>query len=314
METKEGVKISVIVMTYNQKCTIKQCLESILKQELNMNFEILIGDDASNDGTTEICEEFAFKHSNVFHVKRMKNVGMIRNYIDLIKKTKGLYIAQCAGDDYWIDDFKLQKQYDFLRQNSNYGMVHTDYKILYRNELRKSTPPIQTQNVFDALLSENFINPTTCFFRKKILLEAIKNEVINSKTVMEDYNLVLYTAEKYKIGYLNDITTVYLKNENSLSNFTNQAEKLNFINEIIKVQIKFAISNGKIGLIKDRIKRHYNHMIYESFLGKANFNKLTGISNLIKINALSFFFIKYYLLHLFPFKYLKQKFIREKHN
>jgi len=306
--------ISIIVCTYNHENTIEKCLSSLVNQILNVEYEIIIGDDESKDKTSKICQEFKANHRNIKYLKRDKNIGMINNFMDLISESKGEFIAQCSGDDFWIDDYKLQKQYDFLRQNSNYGMVHTDYKILYRNELRKSTPPIQTQNVFDALLSENFINPTTCFFRKKILLEAIKNEVINSKTVMEDYNLVLYTAEKYKIGYLNDITTVYLKNENSLSNFTNQAEKLNFINEIIKVQIKFAISNGKIGLIKDRIKRHYNHMIYESFLGKANFNKLTGISNLIKINALSFFFIKYYLLHLFPFKYLKQKFIREKHN
>ena len=306
--------ISIIVCTYNHENTIEKCLSSLVNQILNVEYEIIIGDDKSKDKTSKICQEFKANHRNIKYLKRDKNIGMINNFMDLISESKGEFIAQCSGDDFWIDDYKLQKQYNFMLQNSNYGMVHTDYKILYRGELGKSTPPIQTQNVFDALLTENFINPTTCFFRKKILLEAIKNEVINSKTVMEDYNLVLYTAEKYKIGYLNDITAVYLKNENSLSNFTNQAEKLNFIDEIIKVQIKFAISNGKIGLIKDRIKRHYNHMIYESFLGKANFNKLTGVSNLIKINSLSFFYIKYYLLHLFPFKYLKHKLIREKKN
>ena len=88
MERNKEVKISVIVLTYNQKSTIKSCLESILKQEVNLNFEVLIGDDSSTDGTSDICEKFALKHSNVFHIKRMKNIGMINNYIDIIKKTK----------------------------------------------------------------------------------------------------------------------------------------------------------------------------------------------------------------------------------
>ena len=287
-------------------------MESILKQDVNLNFEVLIGDDSSTDGTSDICEKFALKHSNVFHIKRMKNIGMINNYIDIIKKTKGLFISQCAGDDYWIDIFKLQKQVDFLQHDSSFGLVHTDYKVLKKNKITKSNGIVPSKNIFDNLLNFNFICAPTIMIKKSILIDAINKNIINRYTVIEDYTLWLYTAQFYKIGYLKDTTCVYRVNTNSLSHFTDESKKNKFIDHMIKLQILFAKNNNKVFILEERIKKYYHHKIYESINKRATFNINSGLFNLIKIRSLNFYYIKYYVFHFFPINYC-YRFFRNKH-
>ena len=294
--------VSIIVLCYNQENTISKCLESIISQDLNVKFEVLIGDDASTDGTSEICEKFALKYNNIIYVKRKKNIGMINNYIDIIKRAKGIFVAQCAGDDFWIDNYKLQKQIDFLNCNHTYGMVHTNYKVLSKNKLKKSNIFVPTEYIFDNLLNSNFICAPTIMIKKDILTEAINENVINKNTVIEDYTLWLFTSQFYKIGYLDDITSVYRKNINSISNFEDVKDENNFINSMINIQISFAKKNKKIFILKERIKNHYNFMIYESINKRTTFNINQGFSNLIKIRSLNFHYIKYYLYHFFLIK------------
>ena len=312
MKNKNYV-ISIIVCTYNQENTIEKCLSSLVNQILNVEYEIIIGDDESKDQTSKICQEFKANHRNIKYIKRDKNIGMIKNYMDLISESKGEFIAQCAGDDYWIDDYKLQKQYDFLRQNSNYGMVHTNYKILENNKLENS-PKKETKSgyIFDLLLEKNIIIAVSILIRKNILINAINEKILSNKTIIEDYTLWLYTAQNFPIGYIDDITCVYLKNTNSLSNFTEIKDKNNFINEIINIQIFFAKKNKKVYLIKERIKNHYNYMIYESLNKRTSFNIHKGLANLIKIRSLNFYYIKYYVYHIFPINYCYQ-FFKLKH-
>ena len=111
----ERVKVSVVVITYNQEEYVSQALDSILEQETNFKYEINIGDDCSKDRTQEILKEYAHKFPDLINLAiRETNVGVSRNIYDLFLKCKGDYIAILEGDDYWSDKDKLQRQCDFL--------------------------------------------------------------------------------------------------------------------------------------------------------------------------------------------------------
>lgn len=118
--------VSVIVLTYNHKAYISQALDSILMQETDFSYEILIGDDASSDGTSGIVQKYARTYPQVIQAFiRKQNLGATRNLYDLLERARGKYIASCEGDDFWSDPQKLQVQVDFLENSSEYfGCTH----------------------------------------------------------------------------------------------------------------------------------------------------------------------------------------------
>lgn len=117
----QPVDISVIVLSYYHEKYIAQALESILMQETSLRYEILVGDDASGDRTPEIIQSYVEKYPGIIKpVLREENVGANYNGWDLIRRTKGKYIATLEGDDFWLDPHKLQKQFDFLESHPAY--------------------------------------------------------------------------------------------------------------------------------------------------------------------------------------------------
>ncbi|MCR5663640.1 MAG: glycosyltransferase [Oscillospiraceae bacterium] len=120
------ITVSVIVLAYNCEKTIAQTLESILSQETSFTFEILVGNDASEDRTGQIAAQFAAAcPTRVFCVDRASNVGASYNAYDLLLRCRGKYLAFCEGDDYWLDAHKLQKQVEYLEAHpEKIGCTH----------------------------------------------------------------------------------------------------------------------------------------------------------------------------------------------
>lgn len=125
--------ISVCLTTYMHKDYIGQCIESVLAQECNFPYEILIGDDGSTDGTFEICEQYVAKYPGKFRLfqRSRKDVIYINgnatgrfNFTETLKEARGKYIALCDGDDYWTDHHKLQKQFDLLEAHPECVVCH----------------------------------------------------------------------------------------------------------------------------------------------------------------------------------------------
>ncbi|GAC1562291.1 MAG: hypothetical protein NVS3B13_34710 [Mucilaginibacter sp.] len=139
MMTENDVIVSICCITYNHKPFIGQTIEGFLMQKTNFQFEIVIGDDCSTDGASEIIREYKEKYPDRINlIARDKNVGAHENMRNVIKACTGKYIALCDGDDYWTDPEKLQKQVDFLEQNAEYIMcchytrvIDTDYNTLH---------------------------------------------------------------------------------------------------------------------------------------------------------------------------------------
>ncbi len=126
-----SMDVSVICVTYNHEKYIRQALDSILMQKTSFEYEVLIGEDCSTDGTREILKEYEVRYPDVFHMYyRQSNLGATRNEYELFMNAKGRYIAALELDDIWTDKNKLQKQYDFLEAHPEYIGVAHDFDII----------------------------------------------------------------------------------------------------------------------------------------------------------------------------------------
>lgn len=122
-------KVSVCVFSYNQEGYIRECLEGIVNQKTSFKYEIIVHDDASTDGTAEIIREFQNKYPDliipILQKKNQYSINFHKPFINGWQAASGEFIALCEGDDYWIDDDKLQKQYDLIK--------HSDKDLCFTN-------------------------------------------------------------------------------------------------------------------------------------------------------------------------------------
>ncbi len=148
MIPKEPFLLSVRLMTYNHASYILEAMESIDTQKTDFDFEVLVGDDFSNDGTTEKVKSFESKNPRAhwtivprvkgeqYYMDRQEN-GRVQNFYDLLKHCHGKYIALLDGDDYWTDELKLQKQVDFLEQHQDaVGCFHNSVVVDDDNKVK----------------------------------------------------------------------------------------------------------------------------------------------------------------------------------
>jgi glycosyltransferase involved in cell wall biosynthesis len=126
------ITVSICCQTYNHKEYIKECLDSFVNQQTKFEFEILVHDDASTDGTTDIVKEYEQKYPNLFKcVYQSENqFNKINSLTDILfKMARGKYLTVCEGDDYWCDPYKLQKQVDVLDKHTDCMVCHTWHKL-----------------------------------------------------------------------------------------------------------------------------------------------------------------------------------------
>lgn len=135
------VLVSICCLTYNHRPYIKNCLDGFLFQKCNFKFEVLIHDDASTDGTSDIIREFQDKHPDIIkpiiQTENQYSKGVAVNSVYNFSRAQGKYIALCEGDDYWTDPFKLQKQFDILETNNHLSLCVGNFTILENGVERK---------------------------------------------------------------------------------------------------------------------------------------------------------------------------------
>jgi glycosyltransferase involved in cell wall biosynthesis len=104
------MKASVLIATYNQLQYIEKAIESVLSQETEYEYEIIISDDCSTDGTQEILSKFKNNHPDKIKlILNETNQGINTNYFSALKACKGEFIFFCEGDDYWTNNHKIDE-------------------------------------------------------------------------------------------------------------------------------------------------------------------------------------------------------------
>jgi len=210
--------LSVCFITYNHENYVAESLESILNQKTNFDYEIVIGEDFSTDGTRGIVFEYAKKYPEIIKVVTTEyNVGAQKNIIRVLENCSGKYIATIEGDDYWTDPLKLQKQVDFLEKNKEFSMVcHDALKI---NEITNtsslffdSTKKKQICSTKDAL-NIHFCPTASIVFRKQAILPLSNFDMIT----IGDQVLVQMLSLNGLLYRMYDVMSVYRKTSTGMS-------------------------------------------------------------------------------------------------
>jgi glycosyltransferase involved in cell wall biosynthesis len=124
-------KVSVCVMTYNHENLIKNCLDSLIHQKCDFDFEIIIGEDCSTDNTRAIVQDYAKKYPGIVKLLlHEENVGGEKNYLLVHEAATGEYICNMDGDDFALPG-KLQAQADFMDKTPDCNIAFHRVNYLY---------------------------------------------------------------------------------------------------------------------------------------------------------------------------------------
>ncbi|NJB81741.1 glycosyltransferase [Wenyingzhuangia aestuarii] len=202
--------VSVFMLVYNQEQYIEQTILSVLNQKTSFPFNLVIGEDCSTDNTLRIIKTLKNKYPHKIKLLKSKNnIGLIHNFVRTVKECDGEYIAICDGDDYWIDEYKLQKQVKFLEENKDHSIVFTNKKNLFSDgNLIESKDEKPETSDFKDLIKGNYIASVTVLFRNKIRNLTIPEWFL--KYPYGDWPLyLLIINDGSKIKYLNEYTAIY---------------------------------------------------------------------------------------------------------
>lgn len=115
--------ISAIVISYNHRPYIRDCVESVLSQTLTESWEIILADDSSTDGTADYLATLADSNARVRLIPSAGNMGAQANLRRALRSARGEFIALVEGDDYWLSDTKLSQQLAHLRKYADVAAV-----------------------------------------------------------------------------------------------------------------------------------------------------------------------------------------------
>ena len=231
-------KVSVCLITYRHELYIEQAIESILIQKVNFAWEIIIADDCSPDGTRDIILKYQQLYPELIHtVFQRENVGPGKNFVDLVNAARGTYIAYIEGDDYWSDEYKLQKQFNFMQRHPDFSLCYHKIKWVYTYETvhdadaesNTADPPVST--IYDVLEKGWFIRSCSMFYVNFRLPPGFADLFIG------DFPLHVLLADKGRVGFLNECMGIYRINNKGLSETTLTSANITSLRKNVNDQI-----------------------------------------------------------------------------
>ncbi len=218
-------KVSVVTITYNQARYIAQALESVLTQKTTFDFELLVGEDCSTDGTREIVEP----HGESIPARRVfarpANVGAPSNFQQTLRQARGQYVALLEGDDYWTDPRKLQRQVDSLDAHPDWTISFHWVRVVSEDG---SQPDVlfpsqrydRVLTVYD-LFRDNCIQTCSVMYRR-VLDDYPAWLMANA---LGDWPLPMLHADRGDIGFLPEEMAVYRVHRQSTWSMTSKISR-----------------------------------------------------------------------------------------
>lgn len=209
--------VSIICTNFNKGDWIRDAIESFLSQKTDFKYEILLIDDKSTDKSPEIIKEYTENYPDkikAFYNK--KNLGIVRTWKKICKEATGKYIARCDGDDYWIDDEKLQKQVDLLKKSKDSKWCCTDYDIItpegvVTHRFAVKTGYINRPKSYPEMLATRGLTMASTWLVDTDLMRDINSE-LSDDAIDDTFNIQLDLFNKTKLTFLPDSTAVFRMN------------------------------------------------------------------------------------------------------
>ena len=218
MKTQQNISLSVCVRTHNQEKFIADALDSVLMQRTEFEYGIIISDDASSDGTVEILKEYQNAYPDKIRLLLSeKNVGGPENLKRVIEASNAKYVTCLDGDDFYTDEYKIQKQVEFLEAHSEYGACfHNTWYADENGQLKGLFNRPNFHAIHDAheFIRERWFVPIHSAVMRREYIEFPEwyNTVMN-----DDYVVHLSVAKHGPYYYMPDVMVAYRRHGNNTS-------------------------------------------------------------------------------------------------
>lgn len=226
-------EVSVSVVTFNQRQLIGRALDSILSQQVNFSYEIVVGDDCSDDGTREVLLDYQQRHPDVIRLRlydrRQPGIPGRRNNMDNPMACRGRYTALLDGDDYWTDPHKLQLQYEMMQRHPRLSAcAHETLVAEVDHDGRPIEPPMRRGTFSWGYRTTGFysheafcydrnlgLHTSSWFFRTRIFGDWPPGY---ERVVAADHYFFLLISQRGPVYYDDTIRSTYERQPASLTN------------------------------------------------------------------------------------------------
>jgi glycosyltransferase involved in cell wall biosynthesis len=284
--------VTVFMISYNQEEFIIEALQNVLNQKTDFDFQVILSDDCSTDHTQNKVDNFLENHPRknlVTFIKQKENLGWMPNFIFTLQKCQesgAKYIAMCEGDDFWTNDYKLQKQIDILENNPDVVLACHQYKELYNDASTKDFPYFR-EDFFQGKESFKFsqkdfekfmrIQTMTIVFRNSALDLSLRKKYdyycdTHIKHHLFDHGLGLYTKDfdaVYRIHGRNVFMSLDVRKKTKFSYDVykdliinnNSIGYKNLLNSAMRDRMNNELENQN----KNILKKYYLKLIWEQY-------------------------------------------------
>ena len=333
----DDIKVSVLCTVYNHEKYLRRCLDGFVNQKTSFKYEVIVNDDCSQDGSVAILKEYSKKYPDLFKLilqsENQYSKGISIGMDILFPVSKGKYVAICEGDDYWCDENKLQRQYDYMEQ-------HPECSMCVHNTIRHDLSRKKSDVTFHKWKTIHVLDEKDVFFGWNVHTSAyfLKRELFllpfKKKYWFGDYVRLTYAYACGEVVAFPEIMSVYnYQNRNGVT-FQNSAMpvskriKKNLLRAEYLEEFNSLTNNRFINITNQRIREikfwtavdYYSHQICiadtkQEMINAANKIFENEYYNEYINSCLFFekikFMIKYKLYYIFPvWKYLwKHKFM-----
>ena len=216
------MKLSVSIVTFQEVNYIRQTLESVLQQQTNFPFDVVVGDDASTDGTRKILEEIRAQWPDqVRLLLPEENYGDfgLSNFMATVDACRGEYIAFLDGDDFWTSSDKLQRQVDFLDAHPECMICgHRIDHVTDAGDRERSRRPARGSRVYaiDELLLDNFVHKISTVVRRSAI-ESLPDWYRTTRIASADWVFNVLVGRGGSVGFVDDTMAVHRLRQGNLS-------------------------------------------------------------------------------------------------
>lgn len=223
-------KVSVAIITCNHEAYIEQAVESVLMQETDFEYEILISEDCSADATQNILkalrDQWPGRIQLLLSEHNQANNDVLVRCFDA---ARGEYIALLQGDDYWTSPRKLQKQVEFMEAHPGCVTSFHAAELVYEPGVKEESPtafqPKAISTLNDLLIHGCFIETPTVLFRRDAL-GTVPDWYRHREIFADDWILHILLAQHGDIGYMDEPLAAHRYHLGGIWTQLNTAERL----------------------------------------------------------------------------------------
>ena len=287
------MKLSIIICTYNREKELKRALECIFGQRTDFDFEVVVGNDCSTDGTDELLASYQRKYHSRLVVSTLEhNSGVGTNWAKAVMLAQGEYIAFLDDDDYWTDENRMQIMVDYLDAHPEVNLLYTNG--YYENEKGKRNPIAYSENHPNIHLmwqgKQPCIQLNMMMVRKSLVDECVNLEdYVKYRFPIQDWNTNILLLRKANCAYMDMPTCVLSYTSGSLSRpksyeqVTEKYEREAFMTKYLAEQFP---DDPLITFSEADSDRYINHILTTLAYRRGDYKKAKEYSRLAGENAL----------------------------